>query len=237
MDNTLLVILLAAAIVLLVFFRTRKGAKPQAVNRRQWDEYKRQQQEDDAPRQPEYRLKDLNTGGLLHLSLPKGLEEDYSVIRRDRVDRYDEQIEYDLILRGSDPNVITSLNWWTIGVETHAWLVESIDTTPERLGLSDDALREMRTSRSGNLTYRDDEYTLEFAGTYVALEGGLRPGKEFYRWDFRNDKNTRSLVIELREWVSPNYIVYSGRELWLRDVTIIQPRADTPPEQPTSEPV
>lgn len=235
MDNALLVILLAVAIVVLVFFRTRKGAKQQTVNRRHWDEYKRQQQDDDnAPRQPEYRLKDLNAGGLLHLSLPKGLEEDYSIIQRDRVDRYDDQIEYDLILQGPDPNAITSLNWWTIGIETHAWLLESIDTTPERLGLSDVSLREIRESRSGELTYRDDEYKLEFAGTYVALEGGLRPGKEFYRWDFRNDRNTRSVVIELREWISPDYIVYAGKELWLRDITIIQPRADTPPEQPTS---
>lgn len=235
MDPTILVIIIGAAVIVLVFLRTRRQPRESTVTRRHWEEYKRQQDEYEAASEPEYRLKDVGQGGHLHLSLPKGLEEDFTVVRRDRIDRHDEQIEYDLMLEGADPEHPLWLNWWTVGVYTHAWLLEPSHYSLEQLELNPGLLDEMKRSGEGSLNYRDEPYALEIAGDWLLYEGGRRPAKDFRRWDFRNEKGNRSIVIQERPWEEPQIRVYNGQEIWLRDLTVRVPSAPSSQSGSTQE--
>jgi len=181
-----------------------------------------------APKEPQWRLGDLGVGGRLHFSLPKGLEEDFTVTRRDRVIWPDEQVEYDARLAGEDPNHQVWLHWWTMGVRTYAWMLEADEHTMEDIGLTPERLQEMRNSGHGDLVFRDQRYRLDSARRLVIFEGGLRPGKEVSRWDFRNDADTRQIVIQRHEKGEEQYHVLVGTELWLRDVNILQARGSSP---------
>ena len=231
MDNTLVIVVLGAAIIILIFFRTRRsGPKHTTITRRHWEDFKRQQEDEGPPSEPQWTIKEIGEGGELHMSLPKGLEEDYSVRRRDRIEREDEQIEYNLQLSGPDPDHTVWINWWTAGFSTHAWLVEGLDGTLDTLGLNQGILDEMASAGEGTVTYRDREYYLEHSGTMLSYVGGKRPGKEFQRWDFRDEKDSRQILIQLRPWEELGHEIYQGHELWLRDLTIISPRSEATPE-------
>jgi len=241
--NTILVVILAAAVIVLMFLRTRR-ARPSVPMPRRFEDMRAE--EAAAPKGSEWHLKDLGPGGMIHLSLPKGLEEDFVVVRRDRVTHPDERIEYDLRLQGEDAAHPAWLNWWTIGVRTHAWLVEGSEYTLARLGLTEEALDEARRSSVGSITFLQEPYTLVEAATLAVLEGGQRPSRDVPRWEYRNARGTRQVLVQRKEWESSGeYQVLIGQELWLRDLTIIAPRGETPgspqaapptgpqPEQPT----
>jgi hypothetical protein len=222
MDSTLVVVILAAIAIVLIVFRTRKGSKTPTVTRRHWEEYKRSQEEESSTPESEYYLKDVNTGGIIHLSLPKGLEEDFSVIRRDRIDRPDDQIEYNLMLSGIDPDHPSVLAWWVVGIATHAWLLEEVDTNLDRLGTSITDLESQLPDGDGAITYRDSTYDLARAGTMLHYEGGRRPGSDLQRWTFLDERGTKSIVIDRRE-SEDGVTIYSGQEIWLRDLTVRKP--------------
>lgn len=93
-------------------------------------------------------------------------------------------------------------------------------------------LTQLEAARSGGslkARYRDQDYTLAKAGSLLALENGLRPGKEFARWDFRNEADTRQVLIQRKPWQSEAYRVYTGREIWLRDCTVLAPGGQPAP--------
>lgn len=226
MNNTslLVVIVLATVVLMLMFLRTRKsGAK--TMTPRRLAERAAEEEAAAMPKESEWKLRDLGVGGKIHASLPKGLEEDYTVLRRDRLVWPDEQIEYDLRLAGDDPNHDVRIHWWTIGVYTYAWMLEAEEHGSADLGLSAESLEEMRASGKGTCRFRDQIYTLNSARSLILFEGGMRPGKDVVRWDFRNDQDTRQIVIQRNERGEGEYHVLRGREVWLRDLTIIQARA------------
>ena len=233
-DPLMLVIVAGAIVLVWMLIRSKRVGRTSTPTRRHWEEYVRAQEEAGGPPEPEWHLKELDAGGKFHLSLPKGLEEDYVVTRRDRIVRSDEQIEYALQLEGGDPDHPMWLNWWKIGIHTHAWLVEPIYCALDTLGLSGNSLDEMRRSGEGSVTYRGRTYTLEQAGALTAFEGGRRPGRDFSRWDFRDESGTRQVLVYLREWEDEGYQTLAGHELWLRDMTIIAPRGQS--REPGAQP-
>lgn len=236
MDNTVIVVILALAVIILFFFRMKKttGLNRNLMPRRLIEKEEAEEQAAISVKEPDWTLKDLTTGGRIHFSLPGGLEESYTVLRRDRIEWPDEQIEYDLLMRGDDPNHEVWLHWWTIGRATHAWLVEVIEKAPAELGFDVTQLEAVRSGGSLKARYRDQDYTLAKAGSLLALENGLRPGKEFARWDFRNEADTRQVLIQRKPWQSEAYRVYTGREIWLRDCTVLAPGGQ--PGPPTGAP-
>ncbi len=228
-DNNLMLVAVAAAFVLIwMLIRSRRTAKATGVSRRHWEEHLRDQEEAGGPSEPEWHLKELDAGGMFHLSLPRGLEEDYRVLRRDRIERPDEQIEYALQVESGDPEHPMWLNWHKQGIHTHAWLVEYVESGPAVLGLSSESLGAMRESGVGTATYRDREYTLDSTDILVLYPSGKRPGKDMTRWDLRDETGTRQLLVHLKEWEEEAYQVYAGHELWLRDLTIVAPRGGAP---------
>jgi hypothetical protein len=227
MNNMWIIVVLAMVLLIVVFFRMKRttGVNRKLMPRRLIEKEEAEEEQRVAAKEPDWTLKDLTTGGKIHFSLPGGLEEDYTVLRRDRVEWLDEQIEYDLLMRGDDPNHEIWLNWWTVGKATHAWFVEAIPKTPAELGFDRKQLDDARAGEDLKTTYRDQAYSLAKAGTLLALENGLRPGKEFVRWDFRNEGETRQILIQHKSWQGDEYRVYAGREIWLRDATVLSPRA------------
>jgi|GEM_PF-1184808 len=222
------VVILAAVVLILLFLRGKKTRVQPTLTPRRMREKAAEEEAVAAPKEPQWKLRDLAPGGKFHLSLPKGLEEDYLVTRRDRLVWPDEQIEYNLRLAVDDPNSRVWLHWWTIGVATHAWLLEGDEYTLERLGLTPEALEAMRQSGEGTITFKDQTFTLERVQHLTVFEGGLRPGRDFVRWDFRNEAGTRQVLIQRKEWEGPDYQVLLGREVWLRDLTVITPRGEAP---------
>lgn len=236
-DSTLLiVVVLAIAALLLMFLRSRRSGRTPTLTPRRMAEKASEEEAAGAPKEPQWKLRDLHAGGKIHLSLPKGLEEDYIVVRRDRILWPDEQIEYDLRLAGDDPNHHVWIHWLTIGVYTHAWLLEAGECTFEDLGLTADKIKEIDASGRGSFTYRDQTYALEKTGRLTLFEGGLRPGVNVTRWDFRNDLDNRQVVVQRSEREPGTYGVLLGRELWLRDLTVIRPRAEPPNSPPPVPP-
>ena len=232
-DPLIAVIAAGAFVLLWMLIRSRRTGRTSTPTRRHWEEYMRVQEEAGGPPEPEWHLKELDAGGKFHLSLPKGLEEDYVVSRRDRLVRTDEQVEYALQLQSGDPDHPMWLNWWKVGIHTHAWLVEPVYYTLDELGLTTDSLAEMQRSGEASVTYRDRTYTLVQSGILTAFAGGRRPGRDFSRWDFRDESGTRQVLVYLREWEDDRYQILAGHELWLRDMTIISPRGESPDSGPS----
>lgn len=233
-SSLLIIVVLAMAVLILMFLRSRRSGAKTTLTPRRMAEIATQEEAIAAAKEPAWRLGDLGVGGKIHLSLPKGLEEDYTVARRDRVVWPDEQIEYDLRLTGDDPNHDVRLHWWTIGVYTHAWMLEAEHYTIADLGLSPESLDGMKASGKGQCAFKEQTYRLHSARTLTVFPGGLRPGKDIMRWDFRNDSDTRQIVIHRNEQGEGEYRVLLGKELWLRDLTIVQPRAELPTSSPAS---
>ena len=231
----MIVVVVAVAVLLLMFLRTRKSGAKVTLTPRRLAEKQAEEEEAAAPKESQWKLGDLGAGGKIHLSLPKGLEEDYAVVRRDRVIWPDEQIEYDLRLTGEDPNHDVRLYCWTVGVHTYAWLLEAEHYTVSDLGLSA-SLEQMRASGKGECTFKEQTYTLDTARGLTLYEGGMRPGRDIVRWDFRNDADTRQIVVQRNEREEGECQVLFGKELWLRDVTIIQPRAEGPSPSSAASP-
>jgi hypothetical protein len=227
-DNLVLVVGAGALVLIWMFIRSRRGTKTPSHSRRHWEEYMRAQEEAGGAPEPEWHLKELDAGGMFHLSLPRGLEEDYKVTRKDRIERSDEQIEYALEVDSGDPEHPMWLNWQKLGIHTHAWLVEGTGRSMGELGLSSADMDSMRETGEGTLTYRDRKYELVAAETLATYLGGRRPSKDFRRWDFRDETKTRQVVIYHKDWENESYQVFSGHELWLRDMTIVAPRGDQP---------
>jgi len=225
-----LVVVLAIAVLVILFLRSKRGhRRADVVTRRKLEMIRNREEDPERAPEPKWTVRDIEEGGRFHLSLPNGLEEDFTVVRRDRVDRPDERIEYDLLLRGADPDYSVSLNWWAMGAGVHAWLMEETAYTLDGLALTADGLREMRQNGSGTLSFREKDYVLDSSGLYARYVGGRRPAREFQRWSFKNEKGDRMVMIRFEEEA---YTVLTGMELWLRDLTVLTPKAGVPEEPP-----
>ena len=224
------IIILGIAILVMMFFRSRRTAKrADIVAKRKMQALRDKEHDIDLPPEPEWTVKDLNTGGKIHLSLPKGLEEDYTVTGRDRIDLPDGRIEYDLTMTGIDPDYPSHIHWWSEGSYVHAWLLEETDYSLGRLEIDQGALHEMKASGEGTVRYRDTVFSLHSAGLCARYVACRRPAHEFYRWDFRNEEGSRMVRIQIEE---DNIQILAGEELWLRDLSITIPKSigDEPPK-------
>ena len=227
----IVVIIIGLAILVMMFFRSRRSAKTaDVVAKRKLQAIR--DQEYDLPPEPKWGIRDLDCGGHVHLSLPRGLEEDYRIIRRDRVDLPDDRIEYNLIMSGDDPEHPSQIHWWTEGASVHAWRLEEAEYTLDRLGTSAAGLQEMRSTGKGTVTYRERVYSLHSAGLCVRYENCRRPGREFTRWDFRSEEGSRMIRVEMYEG---EVTALAGEELWLRDLKILSPK-DIAPDPGTETP-
>ena len=173
----ILLVVLVIVFLVVVFFRSKRGHKrADVVTRRKLENIRNREEDPERAPEPKWSVRDIEEGGRFHLSLPNGLEEDFTVTRRDRVDRPDERVEYDLLLRGPDPYYTVSLNWWAMGVGAHAWLMEETAYTIDGLGLTADALREMRTSGTGTLSFREKGIHAGLLRPVRPLRGWQAPG-------------------------------------------------------------
>jgi hypothetical protein len=214
------IFILGIAVLIIMYFRSRRGVKVDRSPRSDRLKAVRDREGGQTFLNSTWTVKDLGEGGRFHLSLSNGLEEDFEVERRDRIDRPDGRVEYDLVVLGPDPDYPYRVHWWVIGSAMNCWLFETGGEGLAGINTDADSLQAMLTSKSGRIVSGDDEYELSLSGVFQRLEGGRRPVREFTRWVFRHEDG-RMIVVQVTDG---DYEVLIGEELWLRDMGIIRPK-------------